>query len=622
MADYYIDFDAGSDSNAGTSGSPWKRCPGDVLAEGNASATSLSPGDTVFFKRASVYVGQIRLLASGAPGADITYDGETWGTGDIATFTNNNASPSAAFTNNNVARSNIRFVGLRFYNIGGYAEDDPIWETGITFTADASTNVLSTGATPHGYSVGQMVVFSVVDGGVLPAPLIRSRKLSIGAGYHGYCVKTVPSSTTLTLSVNNVASGAELDITSAGSGTTKIWLGVAQPPGGVGINFGNNNTTASAGSNITVLRCEFDEVGQWQVEMPMAGDRAMTGQGIAFADVSNSLIEDCDFTKVSVPISIKVRGVTESITLRNCTMHDYIVWGVDVGPRQNNALIRNITIEGCTIYNYHQAANPFWKGAGDRPHTDGIFLRSDYIVPYENFVIRGNRFYKNDSGPGTASIYLSTGSSATIYNNIFADDNHSNGAIYIAYASRAGIQQVVNIWNNTFMGGVRNILLESYATPHRVDIRNNVFVRTINFPNVVIYTSAIEEYFAANNAYFNTFRTDVLLPGYQTVEAWKASTGQEAGSFFGDPMLEDLSGPPSGWDVSPMEGSPLIGAGQNLSEFFTADYAGNARPSSGAWDIGAYQFGSEPPPPPPPPPTPPAARGRKRRGAKLLSFFR
>lgn len=34
----------------------------------------------------------------------------------------------------------------------------------------------------------------------------------------------------------------------------------------------------------------------------------------------------------------------------------------------------------------------------------------------------------------------------------------------------------------------------------------------------------------------------------------------------------------------------LIGQGSNMSSYFTTDYAGNTRPASAAWDIGAYQF--------------------------------
>jgi hypothetical protein len=39
-------------------------------------------------------------------------------------------------------------------------------------------------------------------------------------------------------------------------------------------------------------------------------------------------------------------------------------------------------------------------------------------------------------------------------------------------------------------------------------------------------------------------------------------------------------------------GSPAIGAGYNFSSLFTTDLAGDCRPASGAWDLGAYNSGS------------------------------
>ena len=52
----------------------------------------------------------------------------------------------------------------------------------------------------------------------------------------------------------------------------------------------------------------------------------------------------------------------------------------------------------------------------------------------------------------------------------------------------------------------------------------------------------------------------------------------------------------------PSSSSPLIGAGTNLTDLSISaldlDFAGNQRPSSGAWDIGAYEPSQQPPQPP------------------------
>lgn len=84
-ATYYVDFDAGADSNAGTStGAPWKHCPGDSNATGTAAAATLAGGDTVIFKGGVVYRGSVTFSWSGSGTSEITYDGNqagTWGTG-------------------------------------------------------------------------------------------------------------------------------------------------------------------------------------------------------------------------------------------------------------------------------------------------------------------------------------------------------------------------------------------------------------------------------------------------------------------------------------------------------------------------------------------------------------
>ncbi len=81
-ATYYVDFDAGDDTKAGTAqDSAWKRAPGDPLAAGKASETKLAPGDVVQFKAGVIYRGNIVVPASGEKGKPITYLGKGWGQG-------------------------------------------------------------------------------------------------------------------------------------------------------------------------------------------------------------------------------------------------------------------------------------------------------------------------------------------------------------------------------------------------------------------------------------------------------------------------------------------------------------------------------------------------------------
>ena len=121
-ATYYVDFDGGSDENAGTSPeAAFKHCPGEFMggsradgtsakpgdedksgeandekadsgaamaahantgesvAGGKAKATKLQPGDTVIFKGGVYYRGMVRNSSSGGEGKPIVFDGNTAG---------------------------------------------------------------------------------------------------------------------------------------------------------------------------------------------------------------------------------------------------------------------------------------------------------------------------------------------------------------------------------------------------------------------------------------------------------------------------------------------------------------------------------------------------------------
>ncbi len=82
-ADYYIDFDSGSDANNGTSDSTaWKHCPGDPNATGVADSTTPAAGDTFLFRGDVVYRGNLVIATSGTSVSLITYKGDGWGSPD------------------------------------------------------------------------------------------------------------------------------------------------------------------------------------------------------------------------------------------------------------------------------------------------------------------------------------------------------------------------------------------------------------------------------------------------------------------------------------------------------------------------------------------------------------
>lgn len=79
-ATYYVDYDSGSDTAAGTSPTTaWQHAPGDPNAGGNPRAVTLGAGDQVLFRGGVRYQGHIVIPDSGAGGMPLRYTGNGWG---------------------------------------------------------------------------------------------------------------------------------------------------------------------------------------------------------------------------------------------------------------------------------------------------------------------------------------------------------------------------------------------------------------------------------------------------------------------------------------------------------------------------------------------------------------
>ncbi len=78
---YYVDFDHGDDSAAGTApGAAFQRAPGDPEATNRAASVRLDAGDRVVFKGGIAYRGRIVVTESGESGSPIVFDGNSAGT--------------------------------------------------------------------------------------------------------------------------------------------------------------------------------------------------------------------------------------------------------------------------------------------------------------------------------------------------------------------------------------------------------------------------------------------------------------------------------------------------------------------------------------------------------------
>ena len=388
-------------------------------------------------------------------------------------------------------------------------------------------------------------------------------------------------------------------------------------------------------TRVTIQDCDFTEIGYWFNKKPMG--TSLDGFGIWMVNWQDVVVTGCNFSRVVIAIELATSRSTNNVTITDCTFTDSIMWCIDIGMRSAGASIAGLTIKNCTFYDYHQFDQDFWQGYGEWPHTDGIFFRTDYDdCQYgDDIYFYNNLFYSSvGTAGGTASIYITEGPNANVYNNLFV---HQGKTRAISFAngplSPGASDQLVRVVNNTFIGNYTNQIDWGHGTSRPVGsgkssifVRNNIFVDTQSDSgnNWCVYSATGDP--ATNMTWdYNLYQT-----------------GNRTGNFFywkvlGECRLPELRA--HGWELhglntdpkfvnvdrtetQPLTNnlrlqatSPAIGAGTNLSSLnlpgLSRDRDGKARPSSGAWDIGAYAFAGTPSTPLPdpasnPPPGPAA----------------
>lgn len=580
---YYVDYINGNDNNNGkTKEAAFKRAPGMKTATNIAASVKLKEGDSVFFKGGIQHDIDSTIFASTN---GVTYDGGSWGD-QPAVFDGKNRPITAI----SIApkTQNVSLKKMVIQNFGGYADNDPIWKGIEISQIDISTETFST-TEPHNLKIGDDLLWTST--GTYPAPV----KGGVGSEKYFYVVE-IPSPTTFRIS--NTKGGPILDISSKGSGIIKAWQPVNPAPSAVAINCG-----ADGVKGITIEDITITKVGQWQAKPPMRGVNSVSGMGVALQNNSNITIRRCDISKTSIGISIKATTKISDILVDSCKLHTNLKWGIDIAPRKAVAILENILIKKTDIYDYHQFDSGNWEGFGEKPHTDGIFLRTSGMrSTWNNIRIDSCRFWQDESRNskgGTADIYITEGPSVLISNCIFHRPQHSR-IIGIGHRNPAGMaKQIVRIYNNAFLGGPSQILQAGEPDKEKrfIDVRNNIFVRQGNNNNIMInQDSGIMFSVLNNNLYYNPNLTEdkhniaffKSNGGYSKLAKVK-SLGYESFGKYGNPGWPVISGTFSqiNWNIP--ENSPAIKMGANLSEFFNNDSVGNLRPQNGPWDVGPIQ---------------------------------
>ena len=272
----------------------------------------------------------------------------------------------------------------------------------------------------------------------------------------------------------------------------------------------------------------------------------------------------------------------------------------------------NVVIQYCE--SHHNRAG---KGDGGGFHFDGHTTNS---------VMQYNYSHDNDGAGYLICSYEGAGNSNnnTVRYNISANDarkqRHAAIHLWTGSPKDAPIHNT-QIYGNTIYASTSPAISIRRKGIYNTKVCNNLFITANNQklveadPNRTTATFAGNAYWAvdgkydfAGNSYWEVDGIHAI-PGYKSLEDWRAATGQETlnGKPVGllvDPKLMDLGKSITVGDPTKLhtltayrlqKDSPLIDAGLDLKSLFgidpgNRDFYGNPIPQGKAYDIGAHEI--------------------------------
>jgi hypothetical protein len=238
-----------------------------------------------------------------------------------------------------------------------------------------------------------------------------------------------------------------------------------------------------------------------------------------------------------------------------------------------------------------------WDDAGDQNHHDGIHTWAN-SAPTSNYyvIIADNYVYGNWGYDMGSLIYIESDERAIpVINNVLASTSPAaagTGILGVATGTGVGGTGIL-VANNTVVGASSSnsqagISISSTTNPV---LKNNIVSTTGTA--VFINPSGVTGASIDHDDYYNIGASNPFYcPGHSGVSfsVWQSSCGfdENPNGSTGNPLLSN--------SFSLATGSAAIGLGSSLGSLgisaLDSDMAGNPRPSSGAWDAGAYEYQS------------------------------
>lgn len=343
---------------------------------------------------------------------------------------------------------------------------------------------------------------------------------------------------------------------------------------GTGQNAGDSiciKTDAGA-ANVTIQNVECGPM----YLRTSSGDSHQVGSGICCSSGNHLTIRNSVFHDAYYCIDAGGSNVSD-ITIYGNNIYNCST-GIVVGDGGSGTTVSNVQIYGNHI---HDGANwdGCWNGCSVWNHNDGIHVWTSSGGTQNAPKIYGNTIDGNWGAHTTAFIFMEADEgpmpSPMVYNNLLNNtgpDSPTNGLVEMKENITSG-----QLYNNTFAceaAGGNGVHWEGGSSSKAI---NNVFLN-------------------CGTAFANDDGAGSMSHDYTAY--WKTPAQSDAHMTTANPLLSVT--------LVPLPCSPLIGHGENLSALFTTDLAGAARPSSGAWTLGAYEVapgsgagcGNKPAPPP------------------------
>lgn len=280
-------------------------------------------------------------------------------------------------------------------------------------------------------------------------------------------------------------------------------------------------------------------------------------------------------------------GPSNGVTIANNQIYN-IDHGIALGGPSASQTLENVNVYGNNIHDYSN-----WDTPSDSWHHDGIHIWGDNNNASDT--ITGVNIYNNKFGGCigqnvTAHIFIENNSGGTsnvkVYNNSLIDTcsgNDTNGLFAI------GGDSGFKFYNNTLIGTAADVCA-GVSSGQNVTFINNVMTGCAQ----LIYQASGGTFLSGglhNNIYANCSGSNCFaFPGGYTTSfaAWQSYTGQDASpSEYASSAGLNSSGVPQSGSATINNAANLTGLGITT---LNSDITSSARPSSGAWTIGSYNY--------------------------------